>query len=47
LSRDQDLRLRLGAAARRSVEETPFTWAENARRVDMHAQELLTKISRS
>ena len=43
LSGDADLRARLGAAARRSVEETPFTWAENARRVETFAQGLLTK----
>ena len=43
LSRDADLRARLGAAARRSVEETPFTWAENARRVEMFARDLLAK----
>ena len=43
LSRDKDLRERLGAAARRSIIETPFTWAENARRVEIFAQGLLTK----
>src|SRR5262249_15950183 len=43
LSRDGELRTRLGKAARRSVEETPFTWAENARRVESLAQGLLTK----
>lgn len=47
LSRDAELRSRLGAAARRSVEETPFTWAENARRVEMIAQDLLVKTVRS
>ena len=41
LSGDADLRARLGTAARRSVMETPFTWAENARRVEMLAVELL------
>ena len=43
LSRDGELRERLGSAARRSVEETPFTWAENARRVELLAQALLSK----
>src|SRR5262249_37367319 len=43
LSRDADLRGRLGQAARRSVVETPFTWAENARRVEEIAKALLTK----
>jgi len=47
LSWDQELRARLGAAARRSVEETPFTWAENARRVEEIAQGLLAKTARS
>jgi glycosyltransferase involved in cell wall biosynthesis len=41
LSGDAGLRARLGAAARRSVEQTPFTWAENARRVEVLARELL------
>ena len=47
LSRDADLRERLGNAARRSVEETPFTWAENARRVESLAHGLLTKKTRA
>ena len=47
LSRDAELRARLGAAARRSVEETPFTWAENARRVESFATELLAKSTRA
>ncbi len=47
LSRDGDLRIRLGQAARRSVVETPFTWAENARRVEMIAQGLLAKSAHS
>lgn len=41
LSADAELRTRLGAAARRAVEETPFTWAENARRVEELAADLL------
>ena len=41
LSADGELRARLGMAARRSVEETPFTWAENARRVEKLAMALL------
>jgi glycosyltransferase involved in cell wall biosynthesis len=41
LSADPQLRARLGAAARRSVEETPFTWAENARRVEELATALV------
>ena len=47
LSRDADLRTRLGNAARRSVEETPFTWAENARRVESLAHGLLTEKTRA
>lgn len=47
LSRDGELRARLGTSARRSVEETPFTWAENARRVEVIAQDLLAKTARS
>jgi len=43
LSADAPLRARLGAAARRSVEETPFTWAENARRVEELALRLLSE----
>ncbi len=42
LSADAPLRARLGNAARRSVEETPFTWAENARRVEELANALLS-----
>jgi glycosyltransferase involved in cell wall biosynthesis len=42
LSADAGLRAQLGAAARRSVEETPFTWAENARRVEALAHALLS-----
>ena len=42
LSADAGLRVQLGAAARRSVEETPFTWAENARRVEVLAHALLS-----
>jgi glycosyltransferase involved in cell wall biosynthesis len=41
LSADPELRARLGSAARRSVEETPFTWAENARRVEELAAALV------
>jgi glycosyltransferase involved in cell wall biosynthesis len=41
LSADGALRARLGAAARRTVEQTPFTWAENARRVEALARDLL------
>lgn len=42
LSADAPLRARLGGAARRSIVETPFTWAENARRVEELAQGLLS-----
>ena len=45
LSADRELRARLGAAARRSVEETPFTWANNARRVESLSEGLLAKNS--
>jgi glycosyltransferase involved in cell wall biosynthesis len=41
LSADPELRARLGSAARRSVEETPFTWTENARRVEELAAALV------
>jgi glycosyltransferase involved in cell wall biosynthesis len=41
LSDDGALRTRLGAAARRTVEERPLTWAENARRVVELGQALL------
>jgi glycosyltransferase involved in cell wall biosynthesis len=47
MSRDAELRARLGDAARRSVEETPFTWAENARRVEAFATALLAKSARA
>ena len=43
LSGDAGLRERLGKAARRSVEDTPFTWAENARQVESLAHGLLAK----
>lgn len=34
LCEDKALRAKLGAAARRSVEETPLTWAHNAERIE-------------
>lgn len=40
LAGDGELRARLGAAARRSIAQTPFTWAENARRVEALATSL-------
>ncbi len=40
LCADADLRARLGAAARRTIAERPFTWAGNARRIAGLAQAL-------
>jgi len=38
---DAELRRRLGAAARRTVEERPLTWAHNAARIEALAESLL------
>jgi glycosyltransferase involved in cell wall biosynthesis len=39
---DADLRRRLGAAARQTVEDRPFTWAGNAARIEALARSLLS-----
>ncbi len=40
LCRDDGLRARLGRQARKTVEETPYTWAHNAARIAQLAEEL-------
>jgi glycosyltransferase involved in cell wall biosynthesis len=42
LCQDDDLRLRLGEAARRTVERVPFTWAKNAERIEAMAYALIS-----
>ena len=47
LCADGELRRRLGRAARRTVEETPLTWAHNAARFEYFARCLLAPANAS
>lgn len=47
LLNDESLRIRLGAGARRSIDEQRLTWLENARRVTQMAEELLVEKSKA
>ncbi len=46
LVHDEPLRARLGAGARRTVEQTPFTWSHNAKRVGELGRRLKTAYGR-